>query len=151
MSELGKIIKFLQLTPRVATAGQPRAEQFGEIRAEGYELVINLAVPNYVTAVANEAELVAEHGMRYLHIPVAWEAPTRADLEQFFAAMDANRGAKVFVHCAMNMRVSAFLFLYRVLHEGVPEAEALQDLRKIWQPIPHWQKFIEDVLASPPR
>lgn len=142
------IIKFLQLSPRLATAGQPRAEQFAEIGAAGYELVINLAVPDHVTAVPNEAELIGAQGMRYLHIPVVWEAPTRADLEQFFAAMDGNREKKIFVHCAMNMRVSAFMFLYRVLRESMPREDALKDLRKIWQPIPHWQQFIERMLAE---
>ncbi len=148
---MNDIIKFLQLSPRLATAGQPRREQFADIRSEGYELIINLAVPNHVTAVADEAAVIASLGMDYLHIPVVWEEPTREDLDKFFAAMDAHRGKKVFVHCAMNMRVSAFLFLYRVLRDGMPTEEALQDLRKIWQPIPHWQKFIDETLASYPR
>ncbi|MGH8529156.1 MAG: protein tyrosine phosphatase family protein [Nevskiales bacterium] len=150
MSKLSGIIKFLQLSPRLATAGQPSREQFADIRSEGYELVINLAVPNYVTALADEAAVVSEHGMTYLHFPVVWEAPTQEDLQKFFAAMAANQDKKVFVHCAMNMRVSAFMFLYRVLRQGMPPEQAVQDLRKIWQPLPHWQKFIETMLAHPP-
>jgi hypothetical protein len=58
--------------------------------------------------------------------------------------MEVFRGQRVFVHCAANMRVSAFLFLYRVLHEGVPVAEAETDLRAIWEPDEVWSRFLRD-------
>lgn len=150
MSQLAGIIKFLQLSPCLATSGQPSREQLAAIGEEGYELVINLAVANYATAVADEAAVVTEHGMAYQHIPVEWEAPTPKDLQEFFAAMDANQSKKVFVHCAMNMRVSAFMFLYRVLRQGMAPEQAARDLHQIWQPIPHWQQFIDVMLKNPP-
>ncbi len=52
-------------------------------------------------------------GMTYVHIPVLFESPTEANLLAFCDAMDAHRGEKVLVHCAANMRVTAFLGLYR--------------------------------------
>ena len=52
--------------------------------------------------------------MEYVHIPVVWSL-THKDLTRFFAALEEHRGRKVFVHCLLNMRVTAFVFLYRVL------------------------------------
>jgi lipopolysaccharide biosynthesis regulator YciM len=63
--------------------------------------------------------------------------------------MDRLQGEKVFVHCARNMRVSAFVFLYRVLRQGVPADEALPDLLAIWQPNETWQRLIDAALEPP--
>ncbi|HEY5870857.1 MAG TPA: protein tyrosine phosphatase family protein, partial [Candidatus Tectomicrobia bacterium] len=81
------------------------------------------------------------------HIPVVWENPTEADLARFFEVMDATQDKKRFVHCIANMRVSAFMFLYRVLRQGMPLDEARATMSQIWQPNPIWQKFIEAALA----
>lgn len=144
---LDQIYNFLPISPTLGTAGQPTAEQFDAVRDAGYGVVINLAMPDSPKALPGEAELVTERGMAYIPIPVEWEAPTSADLDRFFAAMNEHREKKRFVHCIANMRVSAFVFLYRVLEEGVPAAEARQSLHQIWEPNPVWQGFVERELA----
>jgi protein tyrosine phosphatase (PTP) superfamily phosphohydrolase (DUF442 family) len=139
---LEEIINYLEISPAVGTAGQPTRQQFAEICAAGYEVVINLATSTSWDAVADEPELTRALGMQHIAIPVDWEAPTTHDLEQFFAAMDGCKGRKVFVHCARNMRVSCFIYLYRVLKLGWSPEAALPDLLKIWQPDGTWQIFI---------
>ena len=62
--------------------------------------------------------------------------------------MEAFDGRRVFVHCAANMRVSAFVFLYRVLRQRVPPSEAECDLHAIWQPDGVWSRFIQNQLES---
>ena len=141
-----EIINFLQVNPNLGTAGQPRREQFTEIKAAGYEVVINLALNTSTDAILDEQALVTGLGMDYIHIPVVWEEPTVRDLERFFKVMAQNQARKVFVHCAMNMRVSAFIFLYQVLQLGVPAEIARQALLQIWEPNHTWQTFIEDRL-----
>lgn len=133
---------------RIGTAGQPTLDQFEAVRQAGYESVINLALPTSLGAIANEREIVEKAGLKYIHIPVVWEAPTADDLHKFFAAMDAHAEKRVFVHCAMNKRVSAFVYLYRVLKLKEPEELARKDLRQIWEPEPHWQRFIEQQLMQ---
>ena len=142
------ITNYLPISDTLATAGQPAAEHFAVIRAAGYEVVVNLAMPTSTDALPNEGELVAAQGMAYVHIPVVWEAPTEEDLERFFAVMDRNRGRKVLVHCALNMRVSCFVFLYRVLRLGTLAAEAWQDVLAIWEPNEVWQRFVDDMLEK---
>ena len=95
---------------------------------------------------ANERDLVAAQGLDYVHIPVAWGSPQVEDAVRFFETMQANSGKKVFVHCIANMRVSAFMYLYRIIYEKISEEEASQDLHALWVPDETWQKFIQDVL-----
>lgn len=148
---LTEIYNFLPIDERWATAGQPTVEQFAAIKAAGYEVIINLGMPDSPRAVVNEAEVVAAQGIDYVAIPVVWEAPTAADLTAFFAAMSANAEKQRFVHCIANMRVSAFTFLYRILVLGVPVEDARQSLHQIWEPNPIWQQFIDEQLAQSDR
>ena len=140
---LEAIPDFLRLSDRIGTAGQPREEQFAAIRQAGYEVVINLRPPD--DTLPEERALVEGEGMDYVSIPVAWDAPTAENVEAFFATMQANEGKHVFVHCARNMRVSAFLYLYRVAKENVAPEEAARDLHRIWTPNPTWQAFMNCV------
>jgi len=49
---------------------------------------------------------------------------------------------KTWVHCAANMRVSAFMYKYRceILNENAVKAKV--DLEKIWEPFGAWKNFI---------
>src|SRR5258706_5693691 len=116
---LSDIYNFRAIGDRLGTAGQPTVGQFGLVREAGFEAVINLALPTSDNALAQEGSIVTGLGMSYVHIPVNFEAPTAADFRAFCRVMDAFEGRRVFVHCAVNKRVSAFVFLHRVLHEGV--------------------------------
>ena len=142
------ILNYLPISETIGTAGQPSEAQFAAIGAAGYEAVVNLAMPDSSNALPNEGELVAGQGMDYVHIPVVWDAPTMADLARFFAVMEGYRNKKVFVHCAVNMRVSVFVLLYRVLRLGVPLEEARKDMLKIWELNEVWQRFMEDALTE---
>ncbi len=62
--------------------------------------------------------------------------------------MEAHKDRPIFVHCAMNMRVSAFVYLYRHLILGIPMSVANDSMLTVWQPNPIWQKFIETAIAS---
>jgi protein tyrosine phosphatase (PTP) superfamily phosphohydrolase (DUF442 family) len=146
-SQLSDIYNFLQISDDLGTAGQPTAEQLAAVKDAGYEVVINLATGTTRRDLPNEAEVVTGHGMDYIHIPVVWDEPTAADLERFFEAMDANQDKKRFVHCIANMRVSAFVFLYRVLRQEVPVDEAHTMLSRLWEPNEVWQRFIDDALG----
>ena len=71
------------------------------------------------------------------------------DLIKFFDAMASHKHHRVWVHCAANKRVTAFLGLYRCLREGWPEEPAFALLREIWEPDEVWSTFIASQLAKP--
>jgi protein tyrosine phosphatase (PTP) superfamily phosphohydrolase (DUF442 family) len=148
LQALEEITNYLCISDAIGSAGQPTASQFAAIKAAGYVVVVNLAMPDSTNALPNEGALVAEQGMDYVHIPVVWERPTIRDLEQFFEVMARYRGKRIFVHCAMNMRVSVFICLYRVLQEETPFEVASEAIYKIWEPDAVWESFLRQALCE---
>jgi uncharacterized protein (TIGR01244 family) len=135
---------------QLATSGQPTIAQLSAIAAAGFGTVINLALhddPRY--SLPDEAGTVHSLGMTYIHIPVQFGAPTPADLDAFFTAMDTHRNEKLWVHCAANMRVSAFVGLYRIIQQGWERDRAFELMRGLWRPNEVWSAFIEAALARP--
>jgi protein tyrosine phosphatase (PTP) superfamily phosphohydrolase (DUF442 family) len=145
---LSEIYNFRPIGERLGTAGQPAEDQFSTIHGAGFEAVINLALPTSDNALADEGSIVTSLGMSYVHIPVNFQAPTSTDFHTFCHVMAAFEKRRVLVHCAANKRVSAFVFLYRVLIERVGIADAERDLRAIWEPDEVWSRFIKDQLGA---
>ncbi len=148
-NSVGEIYNYREAAPDLATSGQPREDQLAAIAEAGYDVVINLALhddPRY--SLKDEASSVQKLGLEYIHIPVQFAAPKENDLLKFFDAMDRHKNHRVWVHCAANMRVTAFLGLYRRLREGWPEEHAFALLREIWQPDAVWSEFIAFQLAK---
>lgn len=147
---LSGIYKVRAIDESLCTSGQPSVAQLREIATAGFTTVINLALhddPRY--SLPDEAGTVQSLGMRYVHIPVQFAAPTRANLVGFFAAMEAHEGQKIWVHCAANIRVSAFLGLYRVIKQGWGREQAFAQLHELWQePDEAWSSFIASALES---
>ncbi len=150
MANLSEIYHFLSLSDNLLTAGQPTRAQLGLLPAEGVKMVINLALPNSKGALKDEDQLVTDLGMEYIHIPVVWENPTISDFNNFCAAMQANQDRKIFVHCIANMRVSAFVALYRMRYLDWDQESAFKDIYRIWDPFtnPIWAAFIQSVLEK---
>jgi protein tyrosine phosphatase (PTP) superfamily phosphohydrolase (DUF442 family) len=144
------IYNFLRLSEKLFSSGMPTAEQLTSVSEAGVEVVINLALLTSENALPNEAELVPSLGMKYIHIPVEWNNPTRQNLDDFMNAMDAHKESSVFVHCQANYRATGFITLYRILRLGWQKEDAFQDLWIIWDPAdyPIWQKFIDENLAK---
>ncbi|MBW4631645.1 MAG: protein tyrosine phosphatase family protein [Iphinoe sp. HA4291-MV1] len=147
-NKIEDIYNYLKISDLIATSGQPTKEQFSGIQQAGYQIVVNLALPESANALPEEKQIVEAQGMQYVHIPVVWEKPTLENVNEFFSVMEANTDKKVFVHCAANMRVSAFMYLYHRLHKQISEEDAKKDLQKIWVPNENWQKFLEQVIEN---
>ena len=147
-SKIEDIYNYLKISDKIATSGQPTQEQFTAIKESGYQVVVNLALAESPNALPDEKQIVETQGMQYVHIPVMWENPTLENVTDFFKVMEANTVQKVFIHCAANMRVSAFMYLYRRIHQGINHEDAKKDLNKMWVPNQIWQKFIEQIIAN---
>lgn len=145
---LDEIRNFLRVSDSLATAGQPTPEQFALIKQAGFQMVVNLATSASSYSLLDEKELVEKNGLQYIHIPVEWAHPKVEQARQFFQLLNFHQDKHIFVHCAMNMRVSAFLYLYRVLHLGISHDDAAKDLHRIWEPNETWQHFMEDVIQT---
>ncbi len=144
----GDPANFVQWRPGLASSAQPDAAYLKRAKALGYEVVINLAPPEYKEAVPAEGGILGEQGVTYLNIPVNFDNPTAEDFRVFRAMLKTVEAKKVLVHCQVNLRGSSFTFLYRVIQEDANADEARGKLNSVWAPNPVWKKFIEGVLVA---
>jgi uncharacterized protein (TIGR01244 family) len=148
-SALSGICNYRAVDESLCTSGQPTVAQLATIAAAGFATIINLALhddPRY--SLPDEPGAVKSLGLAYVHIPVQFAAPTESDLLAFFAAMDAHSGERLWVHCAANIRVSAFLGLYRVIKQGWAAEPAFALMQGLWQPNEVWSSFIAATLEK---
>lgn len=130
------------------SSAQPTAEYLKRAKSLGYQMVINLAPPEYAEAVPDEGAILAKQGVIYINIPVAWRGPTAEDFRVFTQVMKLADQKNVLVHCQVNLRGSSFSFLYRVLNEGADLPAMRDKLTGIWMPNPTWKTFIETTMSA---
>jgi len=137
-------INYCQLTGSIATSGQPTEAQIHAIADQGYDVVVNLAMHNSDNALPHEGSLVASLGMNYVNLPVPFDEPTEEHFRWFTGVMDTFADRKVWVHCAINARVSAFMFRYLTEVRGVTADQATTPLLAKWRPTMDdaWRNFL---------
>ena len=121
-----------RLDSRTTTSGRLTAEDVEALARLGVRHVINLALEDSPGALANEAERMAQAGLRYTHVPVPFDAPEESHYQAFRAAYEAD-SEPVHVHCIMNWRVSAFFCRYH-RDNGMDEDEARAIMERQWSP-----------------
>jgi len=138
----------VQWRPGLTSSAQPDSTYLKRARSLGYDMVINIAPPEYDGAVQDEGAILASQGVVYVNIPVAWTNPTGEDFRLFSDILESAKKMNVLVHCQVNLRGSSFSFLYRVIQEGAPIDATREKLTGVWMPQPTWKKFIERTLAA---
>jgi len=139
---ISDIYNYVQFNDAIATSGQPLENEFDAIAAVGCKAVVNLAMHNSDDAVANEGSIVTALGMSYFHIPVPFEAPTVTQLKLFINVMQCLTHEKMWVHCAANFRVAAFMYQYQRLVVGLATDDAKSSVFEYWHPDKVWQDFM---------
>jgi uncharacterized protein (TIGR01244 family) len=114
--------------------GQPTEKALREMKAQGVTTVVNLRMPDEMRRVPiDEAKIIADLGMQYVHIPVraGTENPYSPETVAKFA--DAMKGAKgkVLLHCTIAWRASHLWAAYLIKERGVSETDALAYARAI--------------------
>ncbi len=117
----------------ITTSGKLEPGDPARLAAIGVRHVVNLALCDHPEALADEAALLAVHSIVYTHIPVPFGAPTAAHVAALEQALAARPGP-AHVHCIMNWRVTAFLYLIDCA-AGVPEPEARARMAVVWNPL----------------
>lgn len=137
------ILNYIKINELISTSGQPTVEQFELIAQEEFEVVINLALYNASNAIENEDKVVTSLNMTYFHIPVDFENPKPSDVKLFLNTLQALGSNKVWVHCALNYRVSAFMYIYHKYILQTPFDDIDISLFEEWSPDIKWQEIIK--------
>ena len=140
---MNKILNYVKINELISTSGQPKIEELELIANEGFEVVINLAVHSTSNALENEDKIVSSLNMSYIHIPVDFENPKISDLKLFLNILQALGANKVWIHCAKNYRVSAFMYVYHKYILHTPFEEIDLSIFDKWQPSLIWQELMK--------
>jgi uncharacterized protein (TIGR01244 family) len=126
--------KFVSVGDDMFIAGQPTEKALRDLRARGVTTVVNLRMPEEMARVGfDEAALVKELGMKYVHIPMRGNASNPygpKELDIFAQAMAAADG-KVLLHCTIAWRASHLWAAYLIRERHTPVNDALAHTRKI--------------------
>lgn len=140
-----EILNYIKINTLISTSGQPTIKQFELIKSQNFEVVINLALSNASNALENEDKIVTNLAMTYIHIPVDFDNPTVDNLKTFinllFSLTNANK--KVWVHCAKNYRVSAFMYVYHKHILNTPFEKVNLSMFDEWTPSETWRDLMK--------
>ncbi len=129
------------VTRNIASSGRITPEALPVLARHGYHTLINLLPSGSEFHVAEEPTIARKLGLDYQQIEVDFEAPQVSDFERFVALMRPRHDEKVWVHCAANYRVSAFLAVYLERYEGWSRARADRLRARMWEPNDVWNAF----------
>ena len=142
--ETKRIYNYRKVPNLFETSGQPGKQQLKLLAKKGYEVVINLAPSSIIEgSVINEAEILEKEEVEYIHIPVDFFKPTEIDFKEFVSNLEKNKNKKIWVHCAANIRVSAFVYKYRRDVLKLPHDEIIGDMESLWTPNKTWNSFLD--------
>ncbi len=132
------INNYYQYNQNLASGAQPTAEQIAELKKEGFEVVFNISPSSTRNALLNEAALVEQNKMDYIHFPVDCSNLRPIHFQTFRGILNGVEGKRVFVHCGGNIKSSNLIHMYHVIEKQMDEAESLEILRKIQDPEEKW-------------
>ena len=138
----------LPIRADLVCSGQPTAAALKGLGGLGFDAVLYLAPATVGDAVRDEPELLRAQGIEFAHVPMPWDAPTLAQVDQVLDTLKRWQGQKrkVLVHCQVNMRASSLVFLYRALVGGEDPEIAWADVTRIWRPNKTWSALIQQAL-----
>jgi len=128
------LAKFAQVGDDIFIGGQPTERALREMKARGVTTVVNLRSPEEMARIGfDEAALVKELGMTYVHLPMRGNEALPYSPAAVMALADAMKSAegKVLLHCTIAWRASHLWAAYLIQERGVPVATALAHTRAI--------------------
>lgn len=139
------IYNYIKISDLISTSGQPLEDEMLLIKNHGFEMIIYLALFEN-SELPNEKEIAQKLGLEFIHIPVIFKAPKLDDFKDFVKIINKYQSRKIFIHCEVNMRVSVFMALYRIIEKNMGYDEAMDWVAKIWTPDEVWKAFIHNTL-----
>jgi protein tyrosine phosphatase (PTP) superfamily phosphohydrolase (DUF442 family) len=151
------IRNFLRINDQICTGGQPTAEEFERLKADGVRAILNLRrpaeketplasgerIPYDAAAEAAEAQRL---GLRYFNIPVDRDAPRDEQVEAFLKVVADPENRPLFIHCSTANRVGGFWMIRRVLVDGWTVEAAEEEARRIGLSNEKTRAFARDYL-----
>lgn len=126
--------KFASVGDDMFIGGQPTEKALRELKAKGVTTVVNLRMPQEMEQIGfDEAALLKELGIKYVHIPMRGSPENPygpKQLDQFAEVMSTANG-KVLLHCTVAWRASHMWGAYLIRERKMPVATVIEQVRSI--------------------
>ena len=127
-------VKFVSIGDDMFIGGQPTEKALRELKAKGVTTVVNLRMPQEMEQIGfDEAGLLKELGIKYVHIPMRGSPENPygpKQLDQFTEVMNTATG-KVLLHCTVAWRASHMWGAYLIRERKMPVATVVEQVRSI--------------------
>lgn len=135
---------YRKISEQVTTSGVVDKVILNRLSHQGYEVVINLLPIGHKKEIKDEKDIIHSQGIDYIYLPVSFEEPKQADVEQFISILEKIGNKKVHIHCSANWRVSVFYSIFLVEKDIWSIEQAENFILSIWQPkeYPAWQQLL---------
>ncbi len=134
--------------PGIATSGKLYPGAIEVLEQHEFKLIIDLRheteVPSGEGEItpADEQRLSAEHGIRYVSLPVTKKLPDRSTIKTFQSLIADSANHPMLVHCGSGSR-AGFLWALAQIEAGKPRSDAILEGRTIGM-----KPALEDLLAK---
>ena len=126
--------KYASVGDDLFIGGQPTEKALRELKAKGVTTVVNLRMPQEMEQIGfDEAGLLKELGIKYVHIPMRGSPENPygpKQLDQFTEVMNTATG-KVLLHCTVAWRASHMWGAYLIRERKMPVATVVEQVRSI--------------------
>lgn len=130
-------------TDTISTGAQPTADGVAQLKAAGYQAVVNISPVSAKNFLNREASLTEKLGLIYVHFPVDCSNLQDFHYNLFAQVMRSLEDKKVFVHCGGNVKSSSLVHMYKVIQLQEDETESFAELVKIHVPEPKWFDYFK--------
>lgn len=141
------VVNYTRVDATVACGGDTSPAAIAEIARQGFAAIVNLRL-GHEPGVAGEAALVEEAGLRYFHLPMDPNAPEEATVDAFLEVVADPANQPVYIHCASANRVGGVWAIKRVVQDGWPREQAIEEARAIGLRSPVLLDFVARVLDA---
>lgn len=138
------IENYFEHSSKLSSGAQPNIEQIAELKQNNFEVVVNISTQSARNAVVNEAQIVEQQNMIYVHFPVDCSNLQDFHYQAFKSILKSFDARKCFVHCGANIKSSNLIHMYQVLELGIDEENSFKQLNKIQTPEQKWFNYFKE-------
>jgi protein tyrosine phosphatase (PTP) superfamily phosphohydrolase (DUF442 family) len=137
----------LCIDDKPTAGGRPSAQAYAQAAANGYRSILTLRREKDGVDLLRERAMVERQKMRYFNIPVAPDAPRRAQVDEFLALVRGRNNHPMLINCAFADRVAPLMMIFRIVEQGWSQEKALEEAVRMAVKKEPLEKFADSYLA----
>lgn len=123
----------IDISKHITVGPQIGEEELDFLAKKGFKTIINLSKKgelNLKLSPEEEAELVEQAGLDYIHLPVSLANMKDAQIKEFCQEVEA-ADKPVYVHCRLGQRSEPLSIIYHAIRKGLDPERSIERAQKL--------------------